>query len=1133
MKIGNKKERRNIIAAMVIASSIVLAMNPETIFAMEKNLDEVIVDNKLTSSKEETSNQASEVNNILAETKEVKAESKVDQANNDAASQEEAKEESKQNNDKARTAKALPGQANEIGQVAADQPESAQASLTESREDAKKEDDDKPDKEKAIPSGKKSDQTALDQEKSEEKLGKKEENPKENTEKKDNKDPEKTEIEEDKPKAETQGNNESSQTDADELELDEAKPKEAVGQPVQNQVEDKTIYLLKDGENIGGFDTLKQVIDKMYELTKDGIKYNFTIEVNQDIDLTDYSQFGFPYGKVTLKSKNSENPRRIKANNTDHTMMLGVVNGADLTVENIIIDGNNEKRLFWVESTEKLPASLTINNGAILENGKVDPSDQTKHGAAIYCQEAGNVTIKGGIIRNNEAISHGGAICYIGTGSLTINGGEISNNKALSGSGGAIYLQGKGTINGGKIKDNTAYNGGGIATGKNTNLEITGGEIRENNGIYAGGGIYCASNSTVKLTGGQISKNKGKYGGGVTAVYNSNFIMDGTGVISENEAYTGGGFYPWGTTPSCDLISGTIEKNKANYGGGIRLRSPKAKIGGVVIRENIANYGGGIYSSLPEGKSLTIDGVKIYKNEALSGGGVFIVDETGSLNFKNSEFKENKAYYGGGIWTSNSMKIENSSFEGNEAIKSEPSILPNGKHENNGHGGAIYVNTKLAKDGVVTVDGCTFTKNKADKSGGAISVDETHGLLKVINNTVFDGNEATGELGHGGAIYSNLHAYMPEYDDGSTGPLVQPPTSADFYLNISTDKTTVFKNNKAFRTFTPPSTKDEFDKLLYKSTSHPGTKYNHPLNNDDINLIIFKNVIFHKNYDTEDPIFDAFLVMEKSKLGDYFPDSVPTRPGYRFKKWNTKSNGNGDEFTGENIIEDDMIVYATYDMEIIKINEAPKLVVQDKTINKGDNLNLIDLVESATDEEDGDLREKVSIINDGGFDKDRIGVYSVRFKVSDSIGASMVKIAKVSVVENPKPDQSDKPTEPDKPIVPDKPIEPDNPIKPNEPDLPIIPIEPSQIDDDTIRVVDEPEDKPIDDEKTPKQDNDEEVDKPSKPEKKDEPVLIAPIKKKLSANPKTGVAPGMSLTSIISSLLGSTFGLHILKKKKD
>lgn len=679
--------------------------------------------------------------------------------------------------------------------------------------------------------------------------------------------------------------------------------------------EEKAITLKKEGTEVGEYDTIKQAIDEMYDLTKGGSTFNFVVQVNKDIELTEYSQFGFPYGEVTLTSKDPKNPSTIKADVQDHNMMLGVVNGAHLTVENIIIDGNYKKRIFWVESTEELPAKLTINDGAILQKGKVETSDQTKLGGAIYCQKAGDVTINGGIIKDNEAFDYGGAIGYIGKGTLTINGGEISGNKVQAdGNGGGIYLQGKAQINGGKISGNSAQNGGGITTGRDADLEITGGEISENMANNLGGGIYCASNSVVKFTGGKISENQGKFGGGVATVYQSKFIMDGTGVISENVApSSGGGFYLWEKTPGCELISGTIEKNQAKTGGGIRLNSPKAKIGGVVIQENVANFGGGIYSSLPEDETFTIDGVKLIKNEARSGGAVCLPGG-GTLNFNNSEFKENIAYYGGGIWTSMPMTIKKTVFNGNQAVKSEEPADSEGNPENLGHGGAIYVQTRLPEDGVVTVDNCTFTNNKADKSGGAISVDETHGLLKVVNNTVFDGNQATGELGHGGAIYSNLHAYMPEYDDGSTGGLVQPPKAKDYYYNINTDETTVFKNNKAFQTFTPPSTKDDFVKLLYTSTSHPGTKYDHPLNNDDVNLIVFKEVIFHKNYETENPIHDAFLVLERSKLGEDFPKD-PVREGYKFKGWNTQKDGKGTEFNADTVIEKDITVYAQWEAD--------------------------------------------------------------------------------------------------------------------------------------------------------------------------------------------------------------------------
>lgn len=765
-----------------------------------------------------------------------------------------------------------------------------------------------------------------------------------------------------------------------------------------NPGEEKAITLYKDGEKVDDFDTLKQAIDTMYKQTQDGSKYKYIVQINQDMELSEYTQFGWPYGEVTLTSKDPANPRTIKANHVNHVMMLGVVNGSELTIENIIIDGNQQTRLLWVESTKDLPASLTINNGAILQNGKVQQGDRARIGGAIYCQKAGFVTIKGGIIQNNEAIQAGGAISYIGTKTLSITGGEITGNTVSSdrGFGGGVVLQGRGQISGGKIQGNFANNGGGIAAGTDAVLDIKGGEINENTAKNAGGGIYLSGNSVLQFFGGRISKNQGRYGGGVTAVYDSEFVMDGKGVISENEAYTGGGVYPWGKTPVCKLISGTIEKNKATFGGGIRLRSPKTEIGSVIVRENIANYGGGIYSSLPDDESMTIDGAKLIKNEALSGGGVCL-SEGGTMNFKNVTFQGNKAYYGGGIWTSKSMTVANTLFEGNEAIKSEPSILPDGKHENNGHGGAIYVNTSLAKDGTVIVDGCIFTKNTADKSGGAISVDDTKGLLQVKNNTQFIGNEATGELGHGGAIYSNWHPYRAIYDDGSVGPIENPPDADKYYHNIDTDKTTVFKDNKAFHTFTPPTNKDKFIKLLRSRTSHPGTKYDHPLNNDDVNFVAFCKVIFDKNYDTDDRIHDAFLVFEGTKLGENFPTD-PERTGYTFKSWNTQKDGKGKAFTKDTVIDGDITVYAIHEKKPVPSNEPPKLVVQDKTTFKGDNLDLMTLVIKAFDKEDGDLIDKVKILDDGGFDRNTVGEYLVTFAVTDSRGAKTQAIATVTVL---------------------------------------------------------------------------------------------------------------------------------------
>ena len=168
----------------------------------------------------------------------------------------------------------------------------------------------------------------------------------------------------------------------------------------------------------------------------------------------------------------------------------------------------------------------------------------------------------------------------------------------------------------------------------------------------------------------------------------------------------------------------------------------------------------------------------------------------------------------------------------------------------------------------------------------------------------------------------------------------------------------------------------------------------------------------------------------KSISGDALDtESMPKNPakeGYVFKEWNTQADGKGTAFTGETTVNENMIVYAIYDKKIVVINEEPILEVKDKTITKGEDLDLMSLVVKATDKEDGNLIDKVKIVDDGGFDKDKVGEYTVTFEVKDSKGATAKAKAKVTVKE--------KVVNPD----PKKPVNPDlkKPVKP-EPQKPI------------------------------------------------------------------------------------------------
>ncbi len=87
----------------------------------------------------------------------------------------------------------------------------------------------------------------------------------------------------------------------------------------------------------------------------------------------------------------------------------------------------------------------------------------------------------------------------------------------------------------------------------------------------------------------------------------------------------------------------------------------------------------------------------------------------------------------------------------------------------------------------------------------------------------------------------------------------------------------------------------------------------------------------------------------------------------------------------------------------IELNEAPNLQVKDAEITVGETLNLKDLIIKATDKEDGDLKDKVEIVDKGGFNNNKVGTYKITYKVADSKGATVTKQATVKVKDKVKP----------------------------------------------------------------------------------------------------------------------------------
>lgn len=131
--------------------------------------------------------------------------------------------------------------------------------------------------------------------------------------------------------------------------------------------------------------------------------------------------------------------------------------------------------------------------------------------------------------------------------------------------------------------------------------------------------------------------------------------------------------------------------------------------------------------------------------------------------------------------------------------------------------------------------------------------------------------------------------------------------------------------------------------------------------------------------------------------------------------------------TKEQTVEDkDLTFIGTWKFTSIKplstLDEAPQLEVADKEIMVGEDLDLKTLIISATDKEDGDLKEKVEIVDKGGFDNNKVGTYKITYKVADSKGATATKQATVTVKEktksNPEPEPEQEPEQEPQPVTP-------------------------------------------------------------------------------------------------------------------
>lgn len=431
------------------------------------------------------------------------------------------------------------------------------------------------------------------------------------------------------------------------------------------------VYLDDDsGDNTNDGKTADTAV-KTFEKAKELLAENGTIWLRGTYDVSGSQTWSLAdKGNAMVKRY-----RQGKDGTPIYTNMIELASDAELTLENIVIDGNKEE---WKEGeyhNNSIIAGLKggkliLNNGTVLQN-----NNASYMGAAVSGWDGFELIMNdGAVIRNNECHGHeyGGGV-FVAQGTFIMNGGTISGNRANRGGGVAIN-DGSFEMYGGEIANNSTYlnigsqpgYGGGVYLSSeegysgapatdisgDVTFTMTGGSIHNNHAQGVGGGILTFPSGGYKvslnISGGEITENFTEDSGGGICMYFTDSILNMTGgEISNNTAQKyGGGIYQYNTLDST-INGGRIINNTASYGGGVHLYfSSRLMLYSGEISDNTADFGGGV--NIERNSLFYMNGGEVKRNTAnMFGGGVNISFNSGRFHMIDGEIQGNQALLDG------------------------------------------------------------------------------------------------------------------------------------------------------------------------------------------------------------------------------------------------------------------------------------------------------------------------------------------------------------------------------------------------------------------------------------------------------------------------------------------------------
>lgn len=469
--------------------------------------------------------------------------------------------------------------------------------------------------------------------------------------------------------------------------------------------------------------------------------------------------------------------------------VLANVTGRDLSSSNSVHVGG----LSSVLNTRYEGGALEIRNTSMEMYNIHFVNNSAGQGGAMSLLRS-NVSITDCIFANNFALIGGGGISARST-TLMINHTDFVTNYVTGniatqsfGEGGAIVYVGENndqlTVVGGVFKNNSApESGGAIHVQALDHVVVTGTTFYNNKA--QGDGVCLVTSSACEVRGGAIfSTVPGMVVSGATFTQNSATTLISSQNAEGGAIYTTSAYAKIPVLKMSKYIDCFFEGNSAStYGGAIYILNQYILIQGGMFRENFAgspsllfadatSNGGAIWFSAQGTGSETsqVDGAQFEDNLIWGGGGgaVYVTTTPNYIVFHNCTFKENTAVStytfpakGGALMMSrNSVcRIYGCRFYNNTAVPRTD--LGDRPRTLSGLGGAVFVQSAN-----ISITSTYFEQNMAfsgqfdgGPAGGALNMEDAadsivKGCTFINNGAVgFVGSSSYGSSGTGGALY--------------------------------------------------------------------------------------------------------------------------------------------------------------------------------------------------------------------------------------------------------------------------------------------------------------------------------------------------------------------------------------------